>query len=271
MTGGRRESTPALRAVPGSAGAAIAKLEPMPSSEIGDRRPVGRPRLGTAAPAAQADRSPRDDIIAAATKLFAERGYAQTTMSDIARAVGLQQSSLYYWFRRKELLLQEALVVNRAPLEFIGRVGAGSGSPALKLYRLLRYDTRQLALSPIDFNEIERIAENQQDEFIDFWRDYTRLHEWVASLVRAAIDEDLFIDCDPAETATGLLCFNEGVQKRFRYQVRHAPGGGNPFVHQPLSAEQWAELVAVTAVRSLLRRPEEIGPIREQAAAFDDR
>jgi AcrR family transcriptional regulator len=260
---------PGLRAVPG-AELPVTKLAWMPSSESEDRRPVGRPRLDAAAPA-QSDRSPRDEIVAAATKLFAERGYAQTTMSDIARAVGLQQSSLYYWFRRKELILQEALVVNRAPLDFIGRVGAGSGSPALKLYRLLRYDTRQLALSPIDFNEIERIAENQQDEFVEFWRDYTRLHEWVASLVRAAIDEGLFITCDPAETATGLLCFNEGVQKRYRYQARHEPGTGNPFVHEPLSAERWAELVAVTAVRSLLRRPADIGRIQRQASAFDDR
>jgi AcrR family transcriptional regulator len=249
---------------------ALTRLFAMPTSEPATRRPVGRPRLNTGSPA-DPDASPRDTIIAAATRLFAERGYAETTMSDIAREAGLQQSSLYYWFRRKELILQEALVVNRAPLEFIGRVGAGSGSPALKLYRLLRYDTRQLALSPIDFNEIERIAENQPEEFIDFWRDYTRLHEWVVSLVRAAIDEDLFIDCHPDETATGLLCFNEGVQKRYRHQERHSQRGGNPFAHKSLTADQWAELEATMAVRSLLKNPEQICEIQRLAAAFDDR
>lgn len=246
------------------------RLSVMPGSESADRRPVGRPRLKEATPA-DPDASPRDAIIAAATRLFAARGYAQTTMSDIAREAGLQQSSLYYWFRRKELIVQEALVVNRAPLEFIGRVGAGSGSPALKLYRLLRYDTRQLALSPIDFNEIERIAENQPDEFIDFWRDYTRLHEWVVSLVRAAIDEDLFIGCDPDETATALLCFNEGVQKRYRHQERHGPRSGNPFAHKPLTAQAWAELEATMAVRSLLKEPARISEIQRLASAFDDR
>ncbi|MFG1934058.1 TetR/AcrR family transcriptional regulator [Mycobacterium sp. NPDC048908] len=106
---------------------------------------IGRPRNNTAS--AQTS-SPRTDIVNAATKLFSEKGYAQTTMSDIARASGLQQSSLYYWFRNKEQLLQEALMVNRAPLKFIAEVGAGSGSPAVKLYRLLRFDTMQLALSP---------------------------------------------------------------------------------------------------------------------------
>jgi len=42
----------------------------------------------------------------------------------------LQQSSLYYWFRSKEQLLGETLLVNRAPLKFISEVGAGSGAPA---------------------------------------------------------------------------------------------------------------------------------------------
>jgi AcrR family transcriptional regulator len=230
------------------------------------RRPIGRPRADGSAAAG----SVRDEIVAAATKLFAEKGYANTTMSDIARAAGLQQSSLYYWFRRKELILQAALTVNRAPLEFISRVGAGSGSPALKLYRLLRYDTRQMCLQPVDFNEIERLAETQADEFIDFWRDYHRLHEWVASLVRAAIEEGQMVECDVEQKATALLCFNEGMQKRYRFQHRHSADSDSPFIHTPHSAEEWAELVATTSVRALLRRPAEVVRIQRQAATYDD-
>jgi AcrR family transcriptional regulator len=237
------------------------------TAEAVESRPVGRPRSAGLASSG----SPRDEIVAAATHLFAQQGYAHTTMSDIARAVGLQQSSLYYWFRRKELILQAALTVNRTPLQFISRIGAGSGSPSLKLYRLLRYDTRQLCLSPLDFNEIERLAENQPDEFADFWRDYTRLHEWVASLVRAGIDEGELVECDPEETAAGLLCLDEGMQKRFRYQERHQPGSDSPFIHTPRTAERWAELVATTSLRLLLRRPSDIARLQRQAAAHDDR
>src|SRR6478736_5554409 len=145
---------------------------------------IGRPRNNTANRVESARAvKPRADIVGAATKLFSEKGYAQTTMSDIARASGLQQSSLYYWFRNKEQLLQETLLVNRAPLKFIAEVGAGSGSPAVKLYRLLRFDTMQLALSPIDFNEIQRIAHDQRAEFHQFWTDYERLKHWVVDLI----------------------------------------------------------------------------------------
>jgi AcrR family transcriptional regulator len=70
-------------------------------------RAIGRPRNDADAAPSE---SPRAGIVNAATKLFSEKGYAQTTMSDIARASGLQQSSLYYWFRNKEQLLGEALL-----------------------------------------------------------------------------------------------------------------------------------------------------------------
>lgn len=183
-------------------------------------------------------------------------------MSDVARAAGLQQSSLYYWFRSKEQLLGETLLVNRAPLTFISEVGAGSGSPALKLYRLLRFDTMQLALSPIDFNEIQRIAHDQRTEFHEFWTDYERLRQWVADLIGAAISEGKFIECDREETAGLLLNFDEGAQKRTRL---HTDEGD-----RVAEAIRVAEQVAVIAVRGLLKRPSEIGRISSQAAQFDD-
>jgi len=219
-------------------------------------RAIGRPR--NTGPSG----TPRDDIVGAATRLFSERGYAQTTMSDIARAAGLQQSSLYYWFRNKDQLLQETLLVNRAPLEFIAEVGAGSGSPALKLYRLLRFDTMQLAMSPIDFNEIQRIAHAQRAAFHQFWTDYERLRQWVVDLIGAAISEGKFIDCDRAETAGLLLNFDEGAQKRTRL---HTDQGD-----RLQEAIRVGEQVATLAVRGLLKRPGDITRIATQAASYDD-
>lgn len=226
-------------------------------------RAIGRPRLEAGPETGGGPpESPRTGIVNAATKLFSERGYAQTTMSDIARAAGLQQSSLYYWFRNKEQLLQETLLVNRAPLKFIAEVGAGSGSPAVKLYRLLRFDTMQLAMSPIDFNEIQRIAHEQRAEFHQFWADYERLRQWVVDLIGAAVGEGKFIDCDRDETAGLLLNFDEGAQKRTRLHPDHGD--------RAEEAIRVGEQVATIAVRGLLKRPSEIGRITAQAAQFDD-
>ncbi len=217
-----------------------------------------------------ASRIPRDEIVAVATRLFAERGFAHTTMSEIARAAGLQQSSLYYWFKRKELILQATFSVNRVPLEFIERIGAGSGSPGLKLYRLVRFDTRQLCLSPCDVNEIERLASQQPDVFADFWRDRQRLHDWAVRLITTGIEEGQFVETDPELSALGLLSFNEGVQNWFRYQDTRNPGTGSRFSHPAYGADQVAEFLATTALRGLLRRPCELPDLRAEAAGFDD-
>jgi AcrR family transcriptional regulator len=229
-------------------------------------RPLGRPRATGDAPVG----SPREEIIAAAGRLFAERGYAQVTMSDIARAAGLQQSSLYYWFRRKELVLHATFAVNRVPLEFINRIGAQSGSPAMKLYRLVRFDTLQLCNSPCDVNELERLAEGQPKLFANFWEDRQRLHDWVVTLVNAGVEEGYFVDSDPELAAIAVLSFDEGIQKRFRHQAEHRLGGTSPFRHQSRNAAELAEFAAATILRSLLRRPANLSLLQRQAAAFGD-
>lgn len=57
-------------------------------------------------------RNSRADVVQAAGRLFAERGYHGTSMRDLGRELGLQGSSLYSHIRSKEDLLVD--VVQRA-------------------------------------------------------------------------------------------------------------------------------------------------------------
>ena len=50
----------------------------------------------------------KDDILLAAAALFASKGYAATSIRDIAESVGLLSGSLYYHFSSKEEILLEA-------------------------------------------------------------------------------------------------------------------------------------------------------------------
>ena len=52
----------------------------------------------------KADRS-RENILDAAAKLFRNKGYAATTLRDIANAASMKAGSIYYHFRSKEELL----------------------------------------------------------------------------------------------------------------------------------------------------------------------
>ena len=55
------------------------------------------------------DQSGRDRITAAAAELFLRNGYAQTSLRDIAAAVGIKAGSIYYHFDSKESLFADVL------------------------------------------------------------------------------------------------------------------------------------------------------------------
>lgn len=196
-----------------------------------------------------------------------EKGYAQTTMRDIANAVGLRQSSLYYYFNRKELILEASFSLNRAPLDFLEQLEGGT--PGLRLYRFVRFDTCQLCQSPWDVNEVERLADMHPDLFEELWRDRQGLQDRVVELVREGISAGQFVDGDPVLTALAVTSFDEGVQNWFRRQVHHRPGGDSPFVYPAYSVREVSEMVATAGLRLVLRDPADLDEIRSQAAAFD--
>lgn len=89
-------------------------------------------------------RSPRADsrlpeLLDAAARLFASRGYAATSMRDIAEAVNMLSGSLYYHFSSKEELL---LAVYQAGVEELQKAGAEAvrreEDPWLRLEALCR-------------------------------------------------------------------------------------------------------------------------------------
>ncbi|CAN5372897.1 TetR/AcrR family transcriptional regulator [soil metagenome] len=216
------------------------------------------------------DSQRRNHILVVAARLFSERGYLNTTMTEIARACGLGQSSLYYWFRQKEDILLGLLAVNRISLDFAERVMAEGDSPAVRLLRLLRLDIRELCSSPVDICEVEVLAEQQPDVFVEFWADVAALHQHVATLISDGIACGEFVDCDPEFAALNICAAEEGVQRRYRNSAAHAPGGTSPFRHQHYSREHVADELATMLVRGLLRDPAAMPDLVAAAMAHDD-
>jgi AcrR family transcriptional regulator len=52
----------------------------------------------------------RDDLITAATRVFAEKGYSAASLRDIAHAAGIQRGSVYHHVASKEELLLQGLL-----------------------------------------------------------------------------------------------------------------------------------------------------------------
>jgi AcrR family transcriptional regulator len=77
-------------------------------------------------------------MVAAARRLFAERGYESTSMNDVARATGISKPMLYAYFGSKEGLyaacIKEAGIELRASVR-AAAASADDGDPELSLWR----------------------------------------------------------------------------------------------------------------------------------------
>src|SRR5258708_20643660 len=64
---------------------------------------MGIPKVAKVAP----NDARRAEICRTAAQIFRDRGYDATSVSDIARALGITKAGLYYYFESKEALLLE--------------------------------------------------------------------------------------------------------------------------------------------------------------------
>ncbi len=69
----------------------------------------------------------REPILASARKMFAEKGYASTSLREIARHAGVDPAMVHHWFAGKEELFNACVVLPADPAQVLGGV---SGSPA---------------------------------------------------------------------------------------------------------------------------------------------
>lgn len=167
---------------------------------------------------------PAEDILRAAGQLFAERGVAATTMTELAQAVGLRQSSLYYYFARKEEVVA-ALVAraNVVPLELVERIDAEGGSPPARLYRFVRADAVAMCDLPFDIAEIHRIAARDRDGFGTYWKERRTLERRLGSILRAGVRDGSLRKVDARLTALVVLSNDEGVQNWYRHSTTSTP------------------------------------------------
>lgn len=83
-------------------------------------------------------------IISVATRKFMERGYADTTLADIARELGITDKALYYYFRNKEDLAYQCVSSGQAWVyPHIEKCDELPVSGYEKMYRHVRYAVEQ--------------------------------------------------------------------------------------------------------------------------------
>ncbi len=151
----------------------------------------------------------REEILLAAQELFHRRGYANTSLDDIARAVGIKREGLYYYFpNRTQILIEIIQPLGIQLRDRVREILESDASPEDKICQtvenhLMRFENR-FAESKITLRD-DYFAENEAvlAEMGPIWDEYEAL--WVA-IIREGQEKGVFdAALDPRLAHLGIL------------------------------------------------------------------
>lgn len=229
-----------------------------------EKRRVGRPRKHEPE---LTDREPREHILETAARLFADKGIAEVSMLEIAQQSGLVQSSLYYYFRRKESIVAELLQqINRVPLAYAKQLRKEGDEPDVQLFRLVRFDVRNVCQFPLEITEVHRFSRRDRSAFETYWRERRELTVTLEEIVARGTAQGLFRDVDAYLCALTVIAQNESVQNWFwrepRAKGRAAPEDPSAARYR---ADEIAEFVATQTIAALVAAPSRVEQIKRRA------
>ncbi len=151
----------------------------------------------------------REAILAHATELFDRKGYLNTSLDDVAQAVGLTREALYYYYRnRSEILL--AIIEPQAASLINGLKGIVDGSaPAPEKLRLAvrnhleRFDLHCLEMTITLRDGVMGTGDPVRGAMARIWKKYERM--WIALVVQGQESGAFSRSGDPKMVAFGIL------------------------------------------------------------------
>jgi TetR/AcrR family transcriptional regulator len=117
----------------------------------------------------------REDILAAAARLFAEQGFSATSMNQVAEACGVAKPTLYHYFQDKQELLAQICDSHvHALLALVEDVKARQLAPDAQLRALIERFTRAYADAQAQHrvltSEIKFLADAERERLLDVER-----------------------------------------------------------------------------------------------------
>ncbi|KUN92528.1 TetR/AcrR family transcriptional regulator [Streptomyces caeruleatus] len=148
------------------------------------------------------------EIMEQATRLFAERGFASTTLQDIAAATGLTRPALYHYVANKDELLSRLVSeITEAPAVLLHEINERTDlSPLGKLHAMATSLALHQAESPDRFLLLVRSEAELSDDIGAKYRQNRRqvLKEFIR-LIEAGIRAGEIRTVDPRTAALGII------------------------------------------------------------------
>lgn len=186
-----------------------------------------------------------DQLYEAAAELFYQKGYASTSLQDLADAIGLQKGSLYHYIDSKEdLLFGIAQYSHEFFTELVVSQDATSGKPSERLTWLLfghaKFAVENFHTQAAFYNERQNLSIERQNMIMEIRDTYEKL---LRDLVEEGQACGEFIPTLPPKIAVfGMLGMINWIN------IWYQPSG-------ELTADEIAAAFSAMAVRSISLNP----------------
>lgn len=192
--------------------------------------------------------SREQELLEAARKLFSQKGFANTTISDIVRKAGVAQGTFYLYFESKAALVQQLLqMFHRVVQEEVATSGDDSQAPAervragvkaafhasVKHADLLRMLFRDPSIGVADLIRTDRASREQRMQA-------------TAQVLRTGMASGNLHEIDPKLAARLVFAMVEAAVVEW---ILHG---------SDTDPEQFAEGLAQILIRGLVKRPEPV-------------
>ncbi|MFF1680313.1 TetR/AcrR family transcriptional regulator [Streptomyces sp. NPDC058256] len=153
-----------------------------------ERPTAGKPGRPRSAPKQRNGLSTREEILQAASQLFGEQGYGKTTTRQIAEAVGIKQSTMYYHFADKGTILTSLLSSTVTPaLEFARWLTEQNLDPVVRVCALVTFDLETLLRDRLNLHVVYHLPELEDADFVPTRSAQTVLRDTYREFGRAAL------------------------------------------------------------------------------------
>lgn len=212
------------------------------------RRRPGRPRRAVGDP----ERHVREEILVAASRLFAEHGFAGTSIQQIADELDIRSPTIYHYFHDKQDIIREiARYTIETSLIYAHSLSETSASPTQNLYNMLVEHVERLCASPYDLKGLVDVNP-YKFEGLDLWREQVRLWgERLRKLVRRGIRSGEFRRVDVEIVYSAVIALVGSVLRESAAELRAHP-------------RRTANFVAVFVLRALMVDPSHLEDIIPQ-------
>lgn len=149
-----------------------------------------------------------NELLDRAATLFAERGFAGTTLQEIADVMGISRPALYHYISSKEELLSQLVQgITKTTADAMTELRSDDARPAdERLHDAILDMTRRIASNPSRFKLLDRSEHNLSPEDAEEHRTAKRrVLEELREIVRQGINEGLFRPVNDTVTAFAIL------------------------------------------------------------------